>query len=94
MTEAFYDRQLQTLFSMLKSDNTAHLKAEQVSLFGNSSALKNRPWSIFIDYLGFKVYRIINRTRHASGKLVFQCAPGGSFFVLSALTKNADDWGG
>ena len=66
----------------------ALFEAQHVSLLGNSSALKHRPWSIFIDFLGFRVYLGVNRTRHASEKLVFHCAPGGSFFDQFTITSS------
>ena len=73
------------LFTMGNKDL---FEAQQVSLLSYSSALKHRPWSIFIDFLGFRVYSGANRTRHASGKLVFHCAPGGSFFDQFTITSS------
>lgn len=73
------------LFTM---EDKALFEVQHVSLLGNSSALKHRPWSIFIDFLGFRVYADINRTRHASRKPVFQCASGGSFFARNTFITN------
>ena len=75
--------------SLCMIENNAQTWFDGVSLLCNTGALFNRADPIFIDYLGFRVYLGINRTRHASGKLVFQCASGGSFFARNTFISKA-----
>lgn len=75
--------------SLCMIENNAQAGFDKVSHLCNIHALSARGDPIFIDFLGFRVYLGINRTRHASEKLVFHCAPGGSFFALFSFITDA-----